>query len=173
MTIEEVFQDKTIKAKQKVSIIGDWLMNNQLPIDELLAFADTQKTVNQTSCIEAIEYATKTNATIANENVLEYVIHTLGGNEPRLKWESAKVIGNIAHLYPNNLDKAIEYLLTNTNHEGTVPRWATAYALGEILKLKTKHNTTLLPKIERLVETEENNGVKKKYTDALKKVMKS
>ena len=172
MTLEELFENKTIKAKQKVSIIGDWLLTKELEVDELLAFADTQKAVNKASCIEAIEYATKTNATIANENVLEYVVTTLGGNEPRLKWESAKVIGNIAHLYPNNLDKAIEYLLTNTNHEGTVPRWATAFALGEILKLKTNHNTTLFPTMERLAEAEENNGVKKKYTDALKKVMK-
>lgn len=27
MTIENVFQDKTIKTKGKVSLIGDWLLN--------------------------------------------------------------------------------------------------------------------------------------------------
>ncbi len=40
MTIENVFQDKTIKTKGKVSLIGDWLLNGALPIDELLIYAE-------------------------------------------------------------------------------------------------------------------------------------
>jgi hypothetical protein len=37
-------------------------------------------------------------------------------------------------------------------------------------KLKTENNKKLLPKIETLCENEEDNGVKKKYLDAIKKV---
>ena len=48
-----------------------------------------------------------------------------------------------------------------------------AYALAEILKLKMDYNKTLLPKIEILCEKEEDNGVKKKYIDAIKKVKKN
>ena len=33
MTIEQLFQDKTIKAKGKVSTIGEWLTNNEMPIE--------------------------------------------------------------------------------------------------------------------------------------------
>jgi hypothetical protein len=44
MTIEQVFQDKTIKAKGKVSTIGEWLVNNEMPIEELLVFAEKQAT---------------------------------------------------------------------------------------------------------------------------------
>ena len=36
----------------------------------------------------------------------------------------------------------------------TVVRWATAYALAEILKLKTTANKNLMPKIEMLSEQE-------------------
>jgi hypothetical protein len=89
-----------------------------------------------------------------------------------VKWESAKVIGNIAKLFPTQLDKCVNNLLLNAEKTGTVIRWATAYALAEILKLKTELNKKLLPKVETLCENEEDNGVKKKYLDALKKVKK-
>ena len=91
---------------------------------------------------------------------------------PRVKWESARVIGNIAHLFPAELNKAISNLLTNSEYNGTVVRWASAYALGEILKLKTKHNKDLLPAIESICKREEDNGVKKKYFEAIKKMKK-
>jgi HEAT repeat protein len=172
MMIENLFQDKTIKAKGKVATIGEWLLTGELPIDELLVFAEKQKATDKATCIEAIEYATKKEATIADENLLVYVSNTLNDEEPRVKWESAKVIGNIAKQFPSQLDKAINHLLANAENNGTVVRWATAYALAEILKLKTESNKKLLPKIELLCEKEDDNGVKKKYLDALKKVKK-
>ncbi|WP_312553842.1 HEAT repeat domain-containing protein [Empedobacter brevis] len=172
MTIEQVFQDKTLKAKAKVSTIGEWLTNNELPLDELLAYAEKQKATDKATCIEAIEYATKKVPAIADESLLEYVTKALKDEEPRVKWESAKVIGNIAKLFPTQLDKPVKNLLPNAENTGTVVRWATAYALAEILKLKTENYIKLLPKIEQLYEKEEDNGVKKKYLDALKKVKK-
>lgn len=172
MTLEEIFKDKTIKAKGKVSTIGEWLTNNDLPIEELLAYAEKQKATDKATCIEAIEYATKKNPTIADESLLVYVTKALKDDEPRVKWESAKVIGNIAKLFPAQLDKTINNLLPNAEKTGTVVRWATAYALAEILKLKTENNKKLLPKIETLCDNEEDNGVKKKYLDAIKKVKK-
>jgi HEAT repeat protein len=89
---------------------------------------------------------------------------------PRVKWESARVIGNIAHIFPTKLQKPIIHLLTNTENEGTVVRWASSYALGEIIQLKTKHNKTLIPAIEAILDREQDNTIKKKYLAALKKV---
>lgn len=172
MTIEQVFQDKTIKAKGKVLIIGEWLINGELPIDELVTYAEKQKATDKATCIEAVEYATKKLPTIADENLLVYVTKALKEDEPRVKWESAKVIGNIAKQFPTQLEKPINNLLPNAEHTGTVVRWATAYALAEIVKLKTENNKKLLSQIEILCEKEEDNGVKKKYLDALKKVKK-
>lgn len=161
MTIEQLFHDKTIKAKGKASTIGEWLTNNELPLEELLSYAEKQKAVDKATCIEAVEYVTKKLPTIADENLLTYVTKALEDNEPRVKWESAKVIGNIAKLFPTKLDKTIKNLLKNAENTGTVVRWATAYALAEILKLKTENNKNLLPKIETLCEKETDNGVKK------------
>jgi len=172
MTIEQVFQDKTIKAKSKVSIIGEWLISEELTIDEVVIYAEKQKASDKATCIEAVEYATKKKPNIADESLLNYVTKSLKDDEPRVKWESAKVIGNIVKLFPTQLDETIGNLLPNAEAKGTVVRWATAYALAEILKLKTDNNIKLLPKIEILSEKENDNGVKKKYLDALKKIAK-
>jgi hypothetical protein len=73
MTIEQVFQDKTIKAKGKVSTIGEWLINNEMPIDELLAYAEkTKKRLTKQLALRAVEYATKKVPTIADENLLSF-----------------------------------------------------------------------------------------------------
>jgi hypothetical protein len=44
--------------------------------------------------------------------------------------------------------------------------------LGEILKLKTKHNKDLLPAMEAICNREQETAVKKKYLDAIKKTKK-
>lgn len=172
MTIEQIFQDTSIKAKGKVKTLGEWLLNGELPIDELLVYAEKQKASDKATCIEAVEFATKKKPDIADGYVFDFVTNSLRDEEPRVKWESAKVIGNIAKLFPEKLEKAITDLLVNAENKGTIVRWATAYALAEIVKLRTENNTDLLPKVETLCDKEEDNGVKKKYLDALKKVKK-
>ena len=172
MMLAELLNDKTKKAKEKVETITKGLLDGSLPTDELLAFAEKAKDPEKATCIEAIEFATRQNPKIADESVFSYVTKTLIENAPRVKWESAKVVGNIAHLFPTKLKKAISNLLTNATHDGTVVRWAAAFALGEILKIHTKHNKDLLPAVDGICGKEQNNGVKKKYLDAIKKTKK-
>jgi hypothetical protein len=50
-----------------------------------------------------------------------------------LKREASRVVGNIAHLFPDNLDDAIKMLMDNTNSDVTVVRWGSAYALGRVI----------------------------------------
>src|SRR5689334_21249265 len=140
MGIEELFNDKSIKSKEKTATLGQWLLNGSLPADELLAFAAKAKDAVKANCIEALEYASKKNPVVVDETVLEFVTKTLAEKAPRIKWESAKVIGNMAHLFPEKLEKPVEKLLLQAKHEGTVVRWSAAFALGEIVKLKTRLN---------------------------------
>ncbi|MEP7237150.1 MAG: HEAT repeat domain-containing protein [Ferruginibacter sp.] len=172
MILSELLKDKTRKTKEKTETISKWLLSGSMPTGELIAFAEKSKDSEKATCIEAIEYATKQNSQLADETVFAFVTKALTDKAPRVKWESAKVIGNIAYIFPAKLNKAISNLLTNAEYDGTVVRWATAYALGEILKLKTKHNKNLLPAIEAICDAEEDNGVKKKYLDAIKKTKK-
>ena len=173
MTIDELLKDKTIKAKEKTETISQRILEGSLPMDELIAFAEKQKDPVKATCIEAIEYATKQNPKIADENVLIFVIKALTEKAPRIKWESAKVVGNIAHLFPTKLEKAIVHLLANTEgYQGTVVRWSAAFALGEILKLNTKHQSELLSAIESICGQEEKNSIRKIYQEFIKNVKK-
>ena len=172
MKLDEILNDKTTKQKPKVEAISKLVLDKKISVDELLAYAKAANDTLKATCIESLEFATKQNPSIATEKCLKFVAETLADEAPRVKWESAKVVGNIAHLFPTKLDKAIGNLLTNSEYDGTVVRWAAAFALGEILKLKTKHNRDLLPALEAISNRETDNAIKKKYLDAIKKTKK-
>ena len=169
MDIKSILIDKQLKAKAKTEVIGQLLLENKLMIDELIAVAKTSKDAHKATCIEAIEFATKQQPQITSLACLQFVTTTMTEKASRVKWESAKVIGNIAHLYPTKLNDAINNLLVNTEFSGTVVRWSAAFALGEIIKLKTKLNKDLVPTIEAICNREEQNSIKKIYIAALKK----
>ena len=153
-------------------MLKNWLMENQINAAELIDFANSAKDPAKATCIEAIEFASLTRPEIINDQDFQFMIDSLGSKAPRVKWESAKVIGNTAHLFKDLLEPAINNLIENTAHKGTVVRWSAAFALGEILKLKTDHNQTLLPAVGSILEKEEKNSIKKKYQDAIRKMEK-
>lgn len=172
MDITSLLSDKATKPKEKTETLSKWLLDNKISADTLIAFAETAKDPAKATCIEALEYATKQKPSIANKKTFQFVTQTLTAKAPRVKWESAKVIGNTAHLFTDKLDDAIKNLLDNSEHEGTVVRWSAAFALGEILKLKTKRNKELFPAFEAICKREEKSSIKKIYLDAIKKTTK-
>ena len=170
--LDKILEDKALKQKAKTEALSKLLLAKKLSIEELIAYTQKADDTLKATCIESLEYATKQNPSIATEKCFKFVSKTLADKAPRVKWESAKVVGNIAHLFPTKLDRAIGNLLANSEHDGTVVRWAAAFALGEILKLKTKHNKKLLPALEAISHKEKDNAIKKKYIDAIKKIKK-
>lgn len=172
MNIEELIKDKAIKPKEKTETISKWLLDGNINIKNVIEFASKEKDPVKATCIESIEFATKQKPVIADENVLAFVTETLTEKAPRVKWESAKVVRNIAYLFPSSLDRAISNLIVNTEHTGTVVRWSAAYALGQILKLKTKYNKDLLPAVEAICEREEKSSIRKIYLTAIKAIKK-
>ena len=169
MELSVFLTDKTIKAKVKTETISKWLLTNKISVGELLTLAEKSKDPDKATCIEALEFASKKNPSIIDQKCFLYVSQSLTAKAPRIKWESAKVIGNTANLFITKLDTAIKNLLENTEHEGIVVRWSAAFALGEILKLKTKHNKNLIPAIEVICKREEKNSIRKIYLDAIQK----
>lgn len=172
MNLQIILNNKAVKAKEKTITLSQMLLDGKVISAELIEFAETCKDPAKATCIEAIEFATKTKPEIASLACLMFVSKTLAEKAPRIKWESAKVIGNIAHLYPAKLAEAIKNLLNNTEHEGTVVRWSAAFALGEIIKIKSSLNKDLIPAIESICSREEKNSIRKIYLEALKKVKK-
>jgi HEAT repeat protein len=172
MNFLELIYDKAIKPKEKIEIFSQWMLDNPGKLDELIDFAKEAKDPVKATCIEAIEHATRIKPEIATNKCLNFISSSLKDKAPRIKWESARVIGNIAHLYPASLDYAIKNLLENTKNQGTVVRWSASFALGEIVRLNTEHNKTLIPAIEAIAESEPKSSIKKIYQVALKKVKK-
>jgi hypothetical protein len=172
MQLQDIFQDKELKQKAKMEMISALILDKKINLGDLLEFAAKSNDTEKATCIESIESATKKQPSIATEKCLKFITTSLGDDAPRVKWESAKVIGNIATIFPTKLKPAIRELLINAENNGTVVRWATAYAFAEILKLKTGLNKELIPMIETICASEENTGVRKKYLEVLKKVKK-
>jgi hypothetical protein len=172
MDFQVLLNDKSIKPKEKTETISKWILDNPENVDILIEFSKVSKNPVKATCIESMEFATKNNPEIASLTCLSFVTESLTEKAPRIKWESAKVVGNIAHLYPDKLDEAIKNLLVNSEHSGTVVRWSAAFALGQIIKIKTSRNKDLIPVIEAICKREEKNSIKKIYLDAIKKTTK-
>lgn len=172
MDISKLLWDKELKSKVKTEILCTWLLAKKIDPNDLISFAETAKDPLKATCIEAFEFATKKRPTIINNTIFQALAHFLTAQAPRVKWESAKVIGNTACLFPGKLDEAIKNLLINSEHKGPVVRWSAAFALGEILKLKTKHNKELIPVIEAICKREEKNSIRKIYLEAIKIIEK-
>lgn len=169
MNLTELLKDKDLKAKAKVETISEWLLSGQLTVSDWCLTTAAAKEADKANCIEAMEFATQKQPEILSKEGFALVSETLTAKAPRVKWESAKVIGNTARLFTNQLDTALKNLLDNARHEGTVVRWSAAFALGEIVKLKLPHNTDLIPALEAISAAEEKNSIRKIYEAAFKK----
>lgn len=170
MSVEAIISNKAVKTKDKTTLLSNCLLDKTITIEELITFAQTAKDPIKATCIEALEFASKQQAGIVNIRAFQFVTASLQSKAPRVKWESAKVIANSAHLFVGKLQDAIINLLENSTHTGTVVRWSAAFALGEIIQLNTSENKTLLPTIESICSGEEKNSIKKIYLNAIKKV---
>ncbi|MCL4374874.1 HEAT repeat domain-containing protein [Patescibacteria group bacterium] len=123
--------------------------------------------VERGTCIEALEYATQTDPEIARPYLAE-VIKRLTDKAPRVKWEAARVIANVAMRMPKAAEKAIDALLSNSQDKGTVVRWSAALALGEIMKHDAPARPRLLKEINTILKQEKNTGVRNVYLKAIK-----
>jgi len=170
MEIIEILSDKLIKPNEKTGMLSRLLSDKTILIDQLVKIAGTAREADKATCIEAIEHVSLKMPEIVNADTFDFVIRSLSEKAPRVKWESARVIGNTAFLFPGKVDKAIKNLLDNSEHPGTVVRWSAAFALGQILKLKLPVNEDLVPAIKAIAGREEKNSIRKIYEDALKKI---
>jgi len=172
MSLGIILADKSLKPSQKPGLLSKILLENPQSIDELIQLAVKAKDADKANCIEAMEHATLSNPGIATEACFDLAVESLASIAPRVKWESARLIANIAHLFAGRLPEAVPNLLANTEHTGTVVRWSAAIALAAILKLKTALNKELLPAFSAIAEREEKNSIRKIYLEAIKKAGK-
>ena len=173
MTLLECLNHPSMKAKEQVLWISEQLLTGNITQEELLNVAANLNESKKANCIESLEMVTKENLYLLSENSFLFVVESLSSKAPRVQWESARVIGNTATLFPNQIEKAVTKLLQQVESKGTVVRWSTAYALSQIALAAYPINDILLPTLENIAQQEEKNSIKKIYLTALKKISKT
>lgn len=169
MNLEDIFADKELKNKKRTETIAVALESKTISVDDLISFSSkAKKDTIKATCMEALEYTTQNHKEIASLDVLNFARKNLYTQSPRLKWESARVIGNIAGEFPNNIDAVIKDLIANVDDDGTVVRWSIAYALSSIYSIPKYATDEFALVLKDILNKEEKDSIKKIYKKALK-----
>jgi len=171
LLLEEVRKASKL-SKELVTRLAKAVLGNPKILSSFKEDLKNAKLTERGACMEVLEYASKENPAVAKPHI-ETVIGYLSDKAPKVKWESARILGNIAQRYPEDVAKSVDELLANTKDNGTVVRWSAAYALSEIAKYNIKQRSQLLKHIDRILKSEGNGGVKNVYLKALKFIEKT
>ncbi|MDR2720121.1 MAG: hypothetical protein LBC03_04900, partial [Nitrososphaerota archaeon] len=91
--------------------------------------------------LEAMEAVSNKNSAIATLEWLIFAQEFITSKSNNLKRESSRIVGNIAHMFPDHLKIAIQNLIENTKDSSTVIRWGSAYALARIIQIPQYANS--------------------------------
>lgn len=159
------------KPKELVAYLTESIEEDGKLYSQLVQILKSGSDVEKGTAADVMKHVSKGNPEIVVPYI-EDMIGYINYKAPRVKWGVPEAIGNIAQKYPTKVEKAVPYLLLNTEEKSTVVRWCAAYALTEIIKSNPKIRKELVPKIEETLENEKNNGVRNIYLKALKTISK-
>ena len=171
MIISTLLADKTRKATVKRELIAQALRDGEISVEDFSVLAGLDDK-SQGIVLEAMEAVTNAQPETADETWLAYAVRFIDSAANNPKREASRVVGNIAHLFPDSLDAAVEKLLANTEDSGTVIRWSSAYALGRIIRIQKYAASGLFDILTAICEKEKDNGIVTQYLNGLKKAQK-
>lgn len=169
MNILDTLNDKSIRPSEKRAYIINTVKSKRMSLKDLQeqcsGFNDKQTGI----ILEAIEEITRKHPEQADDSCLYFAQEYIISKSNNLKRESSRIVGNLAHRFPDKLVTAINYLLANATDDASIVRWSSAYALARIIILPQFANTSLYQTLTDLAKRERENGVKIQYLEALKK----
>jgi hypothetical protein len=165
---DQIFSDKQLKGKAKTNALVAALEKGTFSVAILAQYGEQAKEPLKVACLEALEHVSKTNPARVGERAFLFAVESLSSQNPSVKREAGRLIANTAAVHAHCLPKAIAGLKQNAINPGTVVRWSAALALGEILKVGSPLNRTLVPEVKKLMEKEEKESIRKLYHKALK-----
>ena len=169
--IEDILQQK-INPKEKQLILVEAVVSKNISTEDFFKFFETASDVDKGTCADAMKHISFKSPEILLPYI-EILINHINYKAPRVKWGIPEAIGNLAKKYPDQIVKAIPYLLKNISDDKIntiVIRWCSAFALTEIALFNTETRTRLIPVFEKLIAEEKNNGVKNLYVKAIKMI---
>ena len=164
--------DMDVKSVEKRVKIAEAIQLKLVTIAEIQLLKNVVDDKKLALVLEAMEAVSNKNSEIADLGWLIFAQELVTSKSNNIKRESSRIIGNIAHMFPDNLKTAIQNLLENTKADGTVIRWGSAYALARIIQIPKYANSELYGILTDLCEQEQENGVKNQLLTGLKKAKK-
>jgi HEAT repeat protein len=155
--------------KEQVALITDVVKADETALAQLFELLRSGRDVEKGTAAEEMKFVSKDNPDLMLPYI-DLLVEYIDYKAPRVRWGCPEVIGNMAVRYPRQVEKAIPNLLGNLNDKSTVVRWCAAYALTEIAKYHQEKQAELVGVMQKLMETEHNNGVRNLYVKALKKI---
>lgn len=172
MIIIDIINDKSLKRLEKREVIVESIINRKVDFSTISEACEILPEKKVSLLLEAIEEVSRSKEFILEADYLDLAEKYILSSDNSCKREASRIVGNLANKYPTKLDDAIVALLKNTDNEGTVIRWASAYALSRIIVIPQYAKSSLFEQISDLCAREEENGVKNQYIKALKKAEK-
>lgn len=171
MRLLDEIRNSDKKPKELLVFLSEKAKKDKNLLNDFSKCLENGSLVEKGICMEVLEFVSQEKPELVIPYIDE-VITYLNYDAPRVKWEAARVVANLSSKYPEKTVKAIDKLIINTKDKGTVVRWATAFALGEIAKHNKNIQKELVKKIENIIKKEQNSGVKNVYLKALKVINK-
>lgn len=160
MDITSLLNNKVIRPTHKREEIAEAIRMKHVTIHDIQSLRDALDVKKMALILEAMEAVTSKNPEIADVDWVRFSVEFILAKSNPLKREASRIIGNIAHLFPNDLEIAVHSLLENTKNDGTVIRWGSAYALARIIQIPQYANSTLYDTLTDLSEREQENSKK-------------
>ncbi|MCL2690837.1 MAG: hypothetical protein FWE56_01090 [Candidatus Bathyarchaeota archaeon] len=172
MDIINLLSNEAIKSLEKRQEITIAIQTQLITIKEIQTLKNILEDKKLVLVLEAMETVTNKNPEMANTDWLKFVQDLITSKSNNIKREASRIVGNIAHMFPDDLETSIQNLMENTTNEGTVIRWGSAYALAKIIQIPQHANSELYDILNKLCEQETENGVKNQLLGGLKKAKK-
>ena len=172
MTIVELLKDKSLKGVERRQAVVNMIVAGKLTVNEVTALADAIGEKQVATVLEAVEEVSNKRLRSLEAAWLQWAEPYISSKNNSCRREASRIVGNMAAQYPDLLDEAIERLMKNTKDEGTVIRWAAAYALSRIVVLDRYAKSDLYDRLVAICDREEDNGVKNQYIKALNKAVR-
>lgn len=167
----QIINDKSLKRLEKRKSIVTAIISKEVNCSTLET-CEALPPQKVSLLLEAIEEVSRSKDFTLEVDYLELAKKYILSPDNSCKREASRIVGNLADKFPTRLDDAIVALLQNTDNQGTVIRWASAYALSRIIVIPQYAKSSLFEQISHLCAREEENGVKNQYMKALKKAEK-
>lgn len=172
MTITQIIDDKSLKRLEKRKALIEGIVNKSFDFSAISEACSSLPEKSISLVLESIEEVSRCKEFALEEDYLNLSEKYILSSDPSCKREASRIVGNLAAAFPAELEHAITALLQNADHDGTVIRWASAYALSRIVIIPQYAKGPLFEQISNLYEKEKENGVKNQYKKALKKAEK-